>query len=265
MAYPPISALPTPPSRQDPTNFANEADAFLGAIPTFQTETNAAGTYIDGKAAEVDTDAATAEAAKNAAIAAAAATAWVSGASYSAGDVVWSLVDYQTYRAKTTHSGLSTDPSSDSTNWAQISTSVIPDNALLNVAQTFTANQTISAELKVNSYNETYVAVTSTAAATTVNCEAGNTFSHVLTESTTFTFSNPPASGTAYTMSIEIVQDAGASGYTVTWPASVDFPAATAPTLTATASAIDVFVFTTKDGGTNWYGFTAGQAIATPA
>ena len=91
MAYPPISALPTPPSRQDPTNFANEADAFLGAIPTFQTETNAAGTYIDGKAAEVDTDAATAEAAKNAAIAAAAATAWVSGASYSAGDVVWTI------------------------------------------------------------------------------------------------------------------------------------------------------------------------------
>mgnify|MGYP003674001559 FL=1 len=115
------------------------------------------------------------------------------------------------------------------------------------------------------SYAETYVAVTSTSNATTVNCEAGNTFSHVLTESTTFSFSNPPASGIAYTMSIEIVQDAGASGYTVTWPASVDFPAATAPTLTATASAVDVFVFTTRDGGTNWYGFTAGQAIATPA
>jgi len=115
------------------------------------------------------------------------------------------------------------------------------------------------------SYSETYASVTSTSNATTVDCEAGNTFSHILTENTTFTFSNPPASGIAYTMSIEIIQDAGASGYTVTWPTSVDFPAATAPTLTATASAIDVFVFTTKDGGTNWYGFTAGQAIATPA
>ena len=115
------------------------------------------------------------------------------------------------------------------------------------------------------SYAETYVAVTSTSNATTVDCEAGNTFSHTLTENTTFTFSNPPASGIAYTMSIEIVQDAGASGYTVTWPASVDFPAATAPTLTADASAVDVFVFSTRDGGTTWYGFTAGQAIATPA
>jgi hypothetical protein len=120
----------------------------------------------------------------------------------------------------------------------------------------------LTQELKATSYNESYVAVTSSGAATTVNCEQGNTFSHTLTENTTFTFSNPPASGTAYSMSVEIIQDAGASGFTVTWPTSVDFPAATAPTLTATASAVDVFVFTTRDGGTTWYGFTAGQALA---
>lgn len=120
---------------------------------------------------------------------------------------------------------------------------------------------TLAAELKATSYNESYVAVTSSGAATTVNCETGNSFSHVLTEATTFTFSNPPASGTAYTMSIEIIQDSGASGFAVTWPSSVDWPAATAPTLTATASAKDIFVFTSRDGGTNWYGFTAGQAL----
>jgi len=119
----------------------------------------------------------------------------------------------------------------------------------------------INGELIADSYNETYAAVTSTTNATTVNCEAGNAFSHTLTENTTFTFSNPPASGTAYSFSIEIIQDASASGYTVTWPASVDWPAATAPTLTATASAKDVFIFTTRDGGSNWYGFTAGQAL----
>lgn len=130
---------------------------------------------------------------------------------------------------------------------------------------TFSGAVTVSGEFVSTSYNETYVAVTSTTNATTVNCEAGNTFMHTLTENTTFTFSNPPASGTGYTMSIEIIQDASASGYTVTWPASVDFPAGTAPTLTATASAVDVFVFTTRDGGTTWYGFTAGLGLATPA
>ena len=258
MAYPPISNLPSPPSRQDPANFADEADAFLGALPTFQGEVNAAGTYIDGKAAEVDADATTAESAKNAAIAVADATAWVSGASYCSGDAVLSLIDYQTYRAKTTHSGVSTDPSSDSTNWAQISASAIPDNALLNVAQTFTANQTISAELKATSYNETYAAVTSSSNATTVNCETGNVFSHTLSENTTFTFSNPPATGTAFGFTLKVIQDASASGYVITWPSSVDWADATAPTLTATASAVDQFVFYTHDGGTTWYGFSAG-------
>jgi hypothetical protein len=110
----------------------------------------------------------------------------------------------------------------------------------------------LSEELKAKSYNETYAAVTSSGASTTVNCETGNAFSHTLTEATTFTFSNPPASGTAYSMSIEIIQDASASGYAITWPTSVDWPS---------ASAKDVFVFYTRDGGTNWYGFTAGQAL----
>jgi len=124
----------------------------------------------------------------------------------------------------------------------------------------YTGNVSIAGELKASSYNEAYAAVTSTSNATTVNCEAGNAFSHTLTENTTFTFSNPPASGTAYSFSLEIIQDASASGYTVTWPASVDWPSATAPTLTATASAVDVFVFYTRDGGTTWQGFIAGQA-----
>jgi hypothetical protein len=36
-----ITALPSPPSRTDPTNFSSEGDAFLGALPTFVTEANA--------------------------------------------------------------------------------------------------------------------------------------------------------------------------------------------------------------------------------
>lgn len=141
-------------------------------------------------------------------------------------------------------------------------TSAIQTQLDTKMTPTYTGDVDITGELIADSYNETYAAVTSSANATTVDCEAGNSFSHTLTENTTFTFSNPPASGTAYTFSIEIIQDSGASGFAVTWPSSVDWPAATAPTLTATASAKDIFVFTTRDGGTNWYGFTAGQALA---
>lgn len=112
-----------------------------------------------------------------------------------------------------------------------------------------------------NGISEEYTAVTSTSNATTVNLQDGTNFSHTLTENTTFTFSNPASSGKVSAFTLKIVQDASASGFTVTWPASVDWPAATAPTLTATASAVDYFVFITHDGGTTYYGFTAGQAL----
>jgi len=124
---------------------------------------------------------------------------------------------------------------------------------------TFSGAVDVGGELIADSYNETYSGLSGTSP--TVNCEAGNAFSLTLSGNTTFTFSNPPASGTAYSFSIEILQDASGSGFTVTWPTSVDWPAATAPTLSATAYAMDVFVFTTRDGGANWYGFTAGQAL----
>ena len=113
-----------------------------------------------------------------------------------------------------------------------------------------------------NGISEEYTAVTSSSNATTCNMQDGTNFSHTLTENTTFTFSNPAASGKTSSFTLKIIQDASASGYTVTWPTAVDWPSATAPTLTATASAVDYFVFITHDAGTTWYGFTAGQAMA---
>jgi hypothetical protein len=158
-------------------------------------------------------------------------------------------------------SDLSITATATELNYVDGVTSAIQTQLNSKVGSTYTGNVDITGELVVDSYNESYAAVTSTSNATTINCENGNAFSHTLTENTTFTFSNPPASGTAFTFSLEIIQDASASGYTVTWPSSVDWPAATAPTLTATASAKDVFVFYTRDGGTNWYGFVSGQAL----
>jgi cytoskeletal protein CcmA (bactofilin family) len=130
--------------------------------------------------------------------------------------------------------------------------------------ETYTGDVDIDGELIVTSYNETYQAVSSSGGSTTINCEAGNVFSNTLSENTTFTISNPPANGTAYGFSLKIIQDASASGYTVTWPSAILWPnsdqyaASGVPRLTSTASAVDQFVFYTHDGGTTWYGFTAG-------
>lgn len=50
-----ITALPTPPSRSDPANFATRADSFLGALPTFQSEANALATEAENNAAAAET------------------------------------------------------------------------------------------------------------------------------------------------------------------------------------------------------------------
>ena len=106
---------------------------------------------------------------------------------------------------------------------------------------------------------EEVTTVTSSSNAATINLRDGNLFEHDLTENVTYTFSNPAASGRASSFVLKVIQDSSAR--TITWPASVDWPAATAPTLTATNNGVDVFVFFTIDGGTTYYGFVAGQAL----
>jgi len=102
--------------------------------------------------------------------------------------------------------------------------------------------------------------ITSSSNAATLNLRDGNSFLHDLTENVTYTFSNPAASGKLSMFTLKVIQDSSAR--TITWPSSVDWAAATAPTLTATNNGVDIFVFFTIDGGTTYYGFTAGQAMA---
>ena len=112
----------------------------------------------------------------------------------------------------------------------------------------------LSEELKAKSYNETYVSLSGTTPA--VDCESGNVFALSTTGNTTFTFSNPPASGTAYGFLLKLT--AGGT-HTITYPASVDWAAATAPDAPASGET-DMLVFTTVDGGTTWYGALAIDA-----
>ena len=112
-----------------------------------------------------------------------------------------------------------------------------------------------------NAITEDYESVSDSSGTTTVDLSTGTNFSSTLSANTQFAFTSPASDGSVSAFTLKIVQDASASGYTVTWPAAVNWPSATAPTLTATASAVDYFVFITHDGGTNWYGFTAGQAF----
>lgn len=55
-----VTALPIPPSRQDPFNFSTRADEFLGALPTFGTELNLVAGEVNTNASNASTAASTA-------------------------------------------------------------------------------------------------------------------------------------------------------------------------------------------------------------
>jgi hypothetical protein len=111
--------------------------------------------------------------------------------------------------------------------------------------------------VKLKDYSETTV-IANTGATYTIDLESGNVFNLTLTGNCTYTFSNPPASGSAGAFTLIQNQD-GTGSRTVAWPASVEWAGGSAPTITSTASSTDVFTFITTDGGTTWYGFTGGQ------
>lgn len=107
----------------------------------------------------------------------------------------------------------------------------------------------------IKDYGETVNDIGATGGGTQdIDLESGNVVTATVdTSTTTFTFSNPPASGTAGSFTLALTNG---GSQTVNWPASVDWAGGTPPTLTT--SGVDVLTFFTIDGGTTWFGFAAG-------
>lgn len=111
-------------------------------------------------------------------------------------------------------------------------------------------------------FTEDAEAITSSSGTATIDLSTATNFTHTLSENVTYTFSNPAASGKASSFTLKVTQDSTAR--TITWPASVNWAGGTAPTISTGSGEIDYFAFITTDNGTAYYGFTAGQALATP-
>lgn len=79
-----------------------------------------------------------------------------------------------------------------------------------------------------------------------------------LDESVTFTFTT----GATVAQFTLILRQDGSGGNSVTWPASVKWHSATAPTILTTANAVHVLEFLTVNSGTTWRGFLASSAAS---
>jgi len=112
--------------------------------------------------------------------------------------------------------------------------------------------------VKPVTYNETYV---SKSAASTVTCDlaTANHFAVTIDQATTFAFSNPPSSGTSFAFTLIITQHSTAAA--LTWPNTVDWAGGSAPDA-AGNNEVQAYGFITRDGGTTYYGFLGGTAIA---
>jgi len=134
-----------------------------------------------------------------------------------------------------------------------LSNIITPTNVLTTTSTSTVTNKTIEAGTFTNGYTEETVTA-NTSTAYTIDLANGSVQILTLTGNCTYTFPTPVAG-----KSFILVQKQDATGSrTVTWPASVDWPSATAPTITATALKADKFVFTAIDGS-NWLGSVAGQ------
>lgn len=229
MSDPTITPPPDAPSRQQPSTFSARGDAFFAWMVTFAGEVTTVISWISEKITEI---AGSATAASDSATAAAASETAATGAANYQGDydagTLYAVGESVSYTGsvfvKKTTAPAGTTPV-DGTDWLEIGV-------------------------------ETVVVLSGTTPI--VDLEAGTVFTLSTSGNTTFTFSNPAVSGTA--SAFTLVLTAGGA-HTITWPASVDWAGGTAPDAPASGET-DVYTFFTTDGGTTWYGFLAGDALA---
>jgi hypothetical protein len=135
--------------------------------------------------------------------------------------------------------------------------SAVPFNDANNIWNDYTQSR-----MNIKDYSEETTNPSITAGALTLDLENGNHFYVSLNSGiSTLTISNPPISGKIGSFTLELIMDGTLR--TISWPSAVKWPSGTPPTLSSILNRVDILTFYTRNGGTVWYGFIAGQNYIT--
>lgn len=128
-------------------------------------------------------------------------------------------------------------------------------------AQQAAAGNHTHSSLDFTTFTEKSIAIAASTASTSVDLSTGTVFPVNLTASTTLAFTNPPASGKAFSFTIVAIQDA-TGGRSITWPAATKWPQGQQPPQNTTANSVNIYSLLTWDGGSTYYAFLAGEGMA---
>lgn len=132
-------------------------------------------------------------------------------------------------------------------------------NETSNSYQFLMNNQKANVSLKLKSYSDYILEDTNVSGSKTIDLNQSNWFKLTLTGSSgnrQITFNNAPSSGIGYTVSLIILQD-GSGSKTPTFANTIYWAGGLVPPATTSASARDLWTFTTYDGGSTYLGTLA--------
>lgn len=107
-----------------------------------------------------------------------------------------------------------------------------------------------SATINSLKFSENVVSLTASTANTTLDLSLGSIFNVTLSANTTFTFTNPPASGISKT-AVVFLKNGGSRTMNV---ANAVYTDGVKPVLSSNVNAVDALSYITIDGGATYYG-----------
>ena len=116
-------------------------------------------------------------------------------------------------------------------------------------------------EIKFRNYKEQRSNVTISSGNCNLNLSNANVFNVSMNANITSINISNTSTESDTIVGFTMILRADGTARSVTWPTSIRWPDAAAPTLTSTNNKVDIVSFVSDNNGANWYGFVSGKNL----